>query len=73
MRTEQFGPELPRFVTHMRHLVDDATAWAAESNLIVRKSSSPGRNGYRRIIQVLPAPEWHGANCYQYLSVDFEL
>ena len=73
MRREQLGPDVPIFVTHMKRLVNDATTRAAERDLIVRKGSSPWRNGYRRIIQILPEPNWPTGNYYQHLSVDFEL
>ena len=73
MRREQLGPEFPIFVTHMKRLVDDATTRAAERDLIVRGERSPGRNGFRRTIQVLPEPNCPMSNYFQYFGVDFDL
>ena len=78
MSKEQLGPELPRFVTHMNRLVDDATTRAAACGWIVKKKQSARRNGYRRNIRFLPSvsslPDgWEPAGFYQYLGVEFDL
>ena len=73
MGKEQLGPELPRFVTHMNRLVDDATDRAAEDGWIVRGDASSRRNGYRRHISILPDPKRENFNYYQWIGVNFGL
>ena len=73
MRGEQLGPELPRFVTHMNRLVDDASTRAAKDGWVVDKGRARRGNGYKRHIEFSPRPpDWEEKNFYQYFGVDFD-
>ena len=80
MRSEQLGPEFPRFVTHINQLVNDAIRKAREENLIdknKRSQKAPDENGYARNISLLPLqellPDANGKKWEQRFGVNFTL